>query len=80
MFTPTGTRRRGVDGGFVRWNLNVPAELADRFEKLHNNPAYRKPLFGSKSQVVCHLLAQYVASIENEIAAVAREMLGGNAA
>lgn len=71
--TPMGSRRRGEE--FTKWNLSIPTLLAARFERLLHNPAYNKPTFGSKSQVVTNLLEQYVSSLEAEIESAAKEML-----
>lgn len=73
MFAFTGTRRRGET--LVRWNMTIPLDLAARFERLHEHPAYRKVLYGSKSQVISRLLSDYLDKLESEVKATAEEML-----
>jgi metal-responsive CopG/Arc/MetJ family transcriptional regulator len=73
MLSLAGTRRRR--GEYVRWNIQLPADLTERFDRIHENPAYRKTIFGAKSQIITSLLEQYVASLEAEIASTAHAML-----
>ena len=58
---PVGSRRKG---SFVKWNITIPAELAYRFEVLYIDTGKRKPVYGSKAQVIEQLLEDYVSKIE----------------
>jgi predicted TIM-barrel fold metal-dependent hydrolase len=60
---PVGSRRKG---SFVKWNVTVPADLAYRFEALYLDTGKRKPIYGSKAQIIEQLLEEYVRQIEEQ--------------
>ncbi len=58
---PVGSRRKGQ---FVRWNIQLPADLAYRFEMLWMDTGKLKPVYGAKAQVIEQLLEDYVSKAE----------------
>ena len=56
-----GSRRKGQ---FVRWNIQLPADLAYRFELLFMDTGKLKPIYGAKAQVIEQLLEAYVSQAE----------------
>lgn len=65
-----GTRRKGKS---ARWEVLIPEYLALRAETLVVDPAYNRPVFGFKSQLVTQLLEEWVSKREAELATKAKE-------
>lgn len=52
----------------VTWNINIPAELAFRFETLYMDTGKHKPVYGKKSEVISALLSSHISEIEQQLA------------
>lgn len=58
--------RKRADEPYVQQKVNLPATLAARFSLLHWDPVSRKVKYGSFSEVITTLLADYVNRTEAE--------------
>ena len=65
MSLAVGRRRRGAS---TRWHIQVPEDLALRFDTLHIDRGRSKLIFGARSQIVSELLENYVREIEARLA------------
>lgn len=62
-----GTRRKGIQT--VKWRVDIPADLAFRFEKLPSvyDTSRCEVIFGKRSQILTELLKQYIISEETSL-------------
>jgi hypothetical protein len=61
---PAGERRKGIKP--AKWRVDIPQELAFRFERLPGNydHQFQRPIFGKRSQILTKLIEDYVYAAE----------------